>query len=68
MALKQRSPARVTLVGQLADGYIGYEPTPEAIRHGGYSATAASHTRLIPEGGWIMVETTQQLLAQLFNA
>lgn len=68
LALKQRSPARVTLVGQLADGYIGYVPTPEAIRHGGYSATAASHTRLIPEGGWIMVETTQQLLAQLFNA
>lgn len=67
LALKQRSPACVTLVGQLADGYIGYVPTPEAIRHGGYSATSASHTRLIPEGGWIIVETTQQLLAQLFT-
>lgn len=66
LALKQRSPAQITLIGQLADGYIGYVPTPEAIRHGGYSATSASHTRLVPEGGWIMVETTQQLLAQLF--
>ncbi len=68
LALKQRSPARVTLVGQLADGYVGYVPTPEAIRHGGYSALSASHTRLVPEGGWIMVETTQQLLAETFNA
>ncbi|MBX3010187.1 MAG: hypothetical protein KF832_01725 [Caldilineaceae bacterium] len=66
LALKERSPASITLIGQLADGYIGYVPTPEAIRHGGYSATAASHTRLVPEGGWIMVETTEKLLAQLF--
>jgi len=47
---------------------IGYVPTPEAIRHGGYSATAASHTRLIPEAGWIMVETTQQLLTKTFHS
>lgn len=67
LALKQRSPARVTLVAELADGYIGYVPTPEAIRHGGYSALSASHTRLVPEGGWIMVETTQQLLAEAFE-
>jgi len=68
LALKQRSPARVTLIGQLTDGYVGYVPTPEAIRHGGYSATAASHTRLVPEAGWIMVETTQQLLTKTFHS
>jgi neutral ceramidase len=68
LALKQRSPARVTLIGQLTDGYVGYVPTPEAIRHGGYSATAASHTRLVPEAGWIMVETTQQLLKKTFHS
>jgi hypothetical protein len=55
------------LIGELSDGYIGYVPTPEAIRHGGYSATSASHTRLVPEAGWMMVETTQQLLDQAFQ-
>jgi hypothetical protein len=66
LAIKKQSPARVTLIGQLADGYCGYIPIPEAIRHGGYSATSASHTRLVPEGGWIVVETTRELLAQAF--
>jgi hypothetical protein len=66
LAIKQRSPAKVTLVAELSDGYCGYVSTPEAIRHGGYSAASASHTRLIPEGGWMMVETTEQLLIQAF--
>jgi neutral ceramidase len=68
LAIKARSPAGVTLIGELADGYIGYVPTPEAIRHGGYSATSASHTRLVPEAGWLMVESTSALLAQAFAA
>lgn len=68
LALKWQSPARVTLVGELGDGYCGYVPTPEAIRHGGYSALSASHTRLVPEAGWIMVEETGKLLAQVFGS
>jgi hypothetical protein len=67
LAIKQRSPAAVTLIAELADGYIGYVPTPEAIRHGGYSALSASHTRLTPEAGWMIVETTQQLMAGAFS-
>jgi len=67
LAIKIDSPAGITLVAQLTDGYCGYVPTPEAIRHGGYSATAASHTRLVPEAGWMMVETTRELLAQAFD-
>jgi hypothetical protein len=66
LAIKKDSPARVTLVAQLTNGYCGYVPTPEAIRHGGYSATSASHTRLVAEAGWMMVENTHQLLAQAF--
>ncbi|MEZ4864849.1 MAG: hypothetical protein R3C14_26285 [Caldilineaceae bacterium] len=67
LAIKRQSPAQVTLVGELSDGYCGYVPTPEAIRHGGYSALSASHTRLVPEAGWLMIETTGQLLGQLFG-
>jgi neutral ceramidase len=67
LALKKRSPARVTLVAELADGYVGYVPTPEAIRHGGYSALSASHTRLAPAAGWMIVEQTQALLGTAFS-
>ena len=67
LAIKRSAPARITLIAELSDGYCGYVPIPEAIRHGGYSATSADHTRLVPEGGWIIAETTQQLLAQVFG-
>jgi neutral ceramidase len=67
LAIKQRSPAPVTLIAELTDGWCGYVPTPEAIRHGGYSATANRYTRLIPEAGWIITETTAQLLGQVFG-
>lgn len=67
LAIKERSPARVTLIAELSDGYCGYVPIPEGIRHGGYSALSANHTRLVPEGGWIMVEETRRLLAQAFG-
>jgi hypothetical protein len=66
LAIKQKSPARITLIAELSDGWCGYVPTPEAIRHGGYSAAPNRYTRLIPEAGWIMVETTCDLLAQAF--
>lgn len=67
LAMKKQSPARVTLVAELSDGYTGYIPTPEAIRHGGYSALSASHTRLIPEAGWMIVEQTRAMLARVFE-
>lgn len=67
LAIKARSPAQVTLIAELSDGWCGYVPTPEAIRHGGYSATTNRYTRLIPEAGWIIVETTGQMLNDVFT-
>ena len=66
LAIKKHSPASVTLIAELSDGWCGYVPTPEAIRHGGYSATTNRYTRLVPEAGWIMTEATQQLLNKAF--
>ncbi len=63
-AMKDRSPAKVTLVSELGDGYVGYVSTPHAIRHGGYSALAASHTRLAPDAGWRIVEATEELMSK----
>lgn len=67
LAIKQRSPARVTLIAELSDGWCGYVPTPEAIRHGGYSATTNRYTRLLPEAGWLITETTHQMLHNVFD-
>ncbi len=67
LAIKEKSPARVTLVSELTDDWVGYVPTPEAIRHGGYGAMPTTYTRLIPEAGWLMVEKTHQLLAQAWR-
>ncbi len=67
LAIKQRSPAQVTLVSELSDGYCGYVPIPEGIRHGGYSAASSSNTRLLPEAGWMIVEETARLLDKVFD-
>jgi hypothetical protein len=67
LAIKQISPARVTLLAELSNGCIGYVPTPEAIRHGGYSALSTGNTRLIAEAGWMIVDSTASLLRQAFG-
>lgn len=67
LAIKERSPARATLVAELADGWCGYVPTPQAVRHGGYSAQASGVTWLVPEAGWTIVRRTRELLARAFG-
>lgn len=68
LAMKERSPARTTLVAELTDGWIGYVPTPQAVRHGGYSAQSSAVTKLVPEAGWLITETTGDLLRRAFAA
>lgn len=35
--IREHSPATVTAISELTDGYMGYVPTPEVARTGGYS-------------------------------
>lgn len=67
LAIKEKSPARVTLVSELANAWVGYVPTPQAIRHGGYSAQSSWVTKLAPDAGWTIVEKTRGLLAEVFG-
>jgi neutral ceramidase len=67
LAIKERSPARVTLVSELSDGGVGYVPTPQAIKHGGYSAQASDVAKLAPDAGWTIVGTTEKLLGRAFG-
>jgi hypothetical protein len=66
LAMKENSPARVTLVSELANAWIGYVPTPQAILHGGYSAQSSWVTKLVPDAGWTIVEKTRELLVEAF--
>ena len=67
IAIKDASPAKVTLISQLTDGYVGYVPIAEAFPRGGYSTWPAVTSLLAPEAGGIIVETTRQLLQQVFD-
>jgi hypothetical protein len=68
LAIKERSPARTTLVAELTDGHIGYVATPQAVKHGGYSAQASGGAYLVPDAGWQIVNATRELLGEVFNS
>jgi hypothetical protein len=61
--LKERSPLRPTYALGYANGYLGYIPTPEMHREGGYEAQAAAH--LADDAGLVLVEESLRLLAGL---
>lgn len=65
--IKRRSPAAVTAVAQLADGFSGYCPTIPALMGGGYSAEAIYWCRLEPYAGYKLVEVSARLLHQLWE-
>jgi hypothetical protein len=60
--IKRRSPAPITAVVGLTDGYGGYCPTIYGILGGGYSGQAISWTRLEPNAGYLIVESAGRLL------
>jgi hypothetical protein len=68
LEIKKLSPARVTFVVGLANGCVGYVPTPEAFAQGGYEPTPWRYSRLAPEAGSACVESAGQQLASLFRA
>ena len=67
LEIKKRSPAQVTLVSELTNGWIGYVPTAEAITRGGYSAHTGVHIRLMPDTGDQIVDATDKMLRKLFD-
>lgn len=65
--IKRRSPAPITAVVGLTDGYGGYCPTIYGILGGGYSGAPISWTRLEPFAGYRIVETASILLNELWR-
>ena len=67
LAIKRGSPARLTLIAQLADGYVGYVPTRDAFGRGGYSVWPAYTSKLAVDAGETIVESTSVLLRKAFG-
>jgi hypothetical protein len=65
--IKQRSPFAYTWVVELANGCIGYVPTPEAMgpRGGGYEPRLALSSKLAPEAGQMIEDASVELLQGL---
>jgi len=56
----------VTGVAELADGYVGDVPAPEAFDPGGYETRPGETSLLAREAGGAMVAKTAELLWQAF--
>ena len=66
LRIRARSPAALTLHGQLSCGEAGYLPTARAVAAGGYGALVANGT-IGPEGGQMVVECILEEIARLFT-
>lgn len=64
--IKNRSPASVTAISELADGFSGYCPTIYGLRGGGYSASPTLWCRLEETAGYQMVDASSILLHSLW--
>lgn len=67
LRIREASPARVTLISELTDGYVGYVPTRTAFERGGYETWPAYTSQLVPEAGDTIVDTTTRLLDAVFE-
>ncbi len=65
--IKRRSPALITAVVGLTDGYAGYCPTIYGVLGGGYSGQQISWTRLEPNAGYMIVESAGKMLNSLWQ-
>jgi len=66
LEIKQRSPAKRTFVAHMSNRYVGYIPTPEAIRRGGYETRPSAASKLAPEALHIIIERSVTLLSELY--
>jgi len=67
LAIRAQSPARVTFISQLTDGYVGYVPTRLAFSRGGYETWPALSSRLGPEAGEVIARETGDLLRRCWT-
>jgi hypothetical protein len=66
LRIKLESPATYTFVAHQCNGYVGYVPTVEAFRGGGYETRTANWSKLQPKALDTIVDAANELLSKLF--
>lgn len=64
--IKRASPFPMTFVATCANGMVGYLPTPDAFKGGGYEVRLARSSQLMPDSGNQLVGEALQLLQSLW--
>lgn len=65
LRVKALSPRQPVLVAGYANGFVGYIPTEEAFKEGGYEVTTTWWNRVNPQAGRLIAETSERLLSRL---
>ncbi|MEW6357853.1 MAG: hypothetical protein AB1696_16080 [Planctomycetota bacterium] len=65
LKIKKASPFRPTLVATFANGMLGYVPTPQGFKGGGYEPTLCRGSKLQPDAGDAIAAETIRLLGLL---
>lgn len=65
LQIKLESPFNHTFIAHMSNGYVGYIPTPEAIRRGGYETRLGWGSKLAPEALEMIVKATGEVLGEL---
>ena len=68
LEIKQQSPVRFTYFAHMSNGFVGYIPTREAFRRGGYETRTANWSMLAPESLEIIAAESVKLLKDVFAA
>lgn len=63
--IKRRSPYAVTAVAELCNDLVGYIPTLEAFRQGGYETFRSRWARVVPGSGEKLVDELVEMLGEV---
>ena len=67
LRIKLGSPAPYTFVAHMSNGYVGYIPTSEAIKRGGYETDTSHWSKLAPQALDMIVEESVAVLDELYS-
>lgn len=65
LRIKEQAWPVHALVASHANGMLGYVPTPQAFKRGGYETTFAPSSRLAPEAGDMLADAAVKLIREL---
>lgn len=67
LRIKLESPTYPTYVAHMSNGYVGYIPTKEALKRGGYETRTAYWSKLAPEALDMITDVAVKLLEEVSN-